>query len=673
MKSIKNKIAKLRESILTYEYFYHTLDQSIISDAEYDYLLNQLYNLELQNKKLITPDSPTQKVGSNLLSKFKQVIHFSPMLSLDNTFNLNGYLDFEKKIKKIVNTNAEISVCCELKIDGVAISIIYEEGIFVRAATRGDGIKGENITSNARMIKSIPMKLKGEKIPERLEVRGEVFMLKSDFITLNTKSNFNDKKFFSNPRNAASGSLRHIDPNITNERKLMFFCHGSGFFKGIDKCTSHYELLMKYSMWGLPVNNNFIVCCNYEEVFKFYKKFENKRHVLDFDIDGIVIKVNSLKIQKKLGCTTKYPRWAIAFKFVSQEKITKLNDVRFQVGRTGVITPVAYFKPINISGVIIRKASLHNKNEIERLNLHIGDSIVICRSGDVIPKLLSVIKNIRDSNAKKIFFPIFCPVCNTQLLENKEEKVIRCHSGLLCNAQKKKRLYHFFSKNALNAEGLGPKIINELIKKKYVISPIDFFYLTHNQLITLEHVGNKKSIKILLSIDKCKKTSFKRFIYALGIPNVGEVIAEKLANYFIMLDPLMYADILTLNSINGIGQVISNNIFNYFSTDENRKIVISLVRDIGIMWNYQENVILDTKKKYFFEKKIVLTGIFSAFSRTELKNILIELGANILSGISKNVDLLIYGKKFGKKFFKAKDYKINMINEEELNTLIQMK
>jgi len=671
MTSTKKKIDILRKNILNYEYFYHTLNQPLISDSEYDYLLHQLYNLESENKELITSDSPTQKVGSNLLSKFKKIRHFYPMLSLDNTFDINGYLNFEKRIKKFVDINESLSLCCELKIDGIAISIIYEEGILVRAGTRGDGFQGENITSNVRMIKSIPLKLRGINIPKRLEVRGEVFMLKSDFMKLNKTYNISENKYFSNPRNAAAGSLRHIDPKIISERKLMFSCYSCYFFTELEQeINTHYERLIKCLSWGLPVNKEIITCSNNRDVLDFYKKFEKKRHLLDFDIDGIVIKVNSIEMQKKIGCNAKSPKWAIAFKFVSAERITSLNDVKFQVGRTGVITPVAYFDPIYISGVMIRKASLHNKNEISRLNLHVNDSIIICRSGDVIPRVLSVIEKLRDDNAKKIIFPKFCPVCNTKLLENREEKIIRCHSGLTCDAQKKKSLHHFFSKKSLYVMGLGPKIINELINKEYVNNPIDFFFLKDSDLIKIENIGQKKSTKIINAINKCKKTTFKRFIYALGISGVGEIIAEKVANYFMKIDKLMNTNISELNRINGVGKVISRDIFNYFSIASNRNMVNKLIKEVGIFWNDQEVIKNDIKKTFFFNKKIVLTGVFNFVSRQKLKAILINLGAQVLNNISQKTDYLIFGKNFGMKFFKAKELNIKTINEEYLISLI---
>ncbi|QIE01827.1 NAD-dependent DNA ligase LigA [Buchnera aphidicola] len=673
MTSVKKKIDKLKKNILKYEYYYHTLNQPIISDAEYDYLLSQLYNLELENKEFITLDSPTQKVGSNLLSRFKKIKHFSPMLSLENTFNIDGYLNFEKKIRKSLNTNQTISFCCELKIDGIAISIIYEKGILVRAVTRGDGFQGENITNNIRNIKSIPLKLIGIDIPERLEVRGEIFMLKSDFINLNKQYEKNSHKSFSNPRNAAAGLLRHITKKTIFNKRLMFSCYTCIFFSDISqKLPMHYERLMKCASWGLPVNEEITVCLNHKDIINFYKIIEKKRCRLNFNIDGIVIKVNSIELQKKLGCNTKFPKWAIALKFLSTEKITLLQDVKFQVGRTGVITPVAYFDTIYISGVKIRKASLHNKNEIERLNLHINDSIVVCRSGDVIPKILSVVKSLRWNNGKKVIFPEYCPVCQNKLLENLEEKIIRCHSGWTCEAQKEKSLAHFFSKQALNVIGLGPKIINELIKNKYVNNPVDFFYLTEMNFMKLNYFSRKKSLKILSSIHKCKKTTFKRFIYALGISNVGEVISEKIANHFVSLKQLMHSDAIKLSSISGIGKSIAHNIHNYFSISSNCQMIDQLIHQIGIVWKNQDNCKIENKNKFLFNKKIVLTGVFKYFSRIELKTLLTNLGAQVINHISRNIDILICGKNFGAKLLQAKKLKIFIINEENLYNLINL-
>ncbi|QFQ31920.1 NAD-dependent DNA ligase LigA [Buchnera aphidicola] len=667
MKKIKYKINKLRKEILKYDYFYHTLDKPIVSDAEYDYLFNQLYNLESKYKQFITPDSPTQKAGSNLLDKFKKVSHFFPMLSLENTFDLKGYLKFENRIKKKYMINSAIDFCCELKIDGIAVSLIYEEGNLIRAATRGDGFFGENITNNIRTIKSIPSKLKGFNIPKRLEIRGEVFMLKSDFFELNIESFTGKKKYFSNPRNAAAGSLRQIDSKITAKRKLMFFCHGFNFFEETESFKTHYDVLMQLKNWGIPVNEEVLICFNHLEILNFYRKFEKYRASFDFDIDGIVIKLNSLYLQKKLGFNSKSPRWAIAFKFFSKEEISKLEDVKFEVGRTGVITPVAYFNPVYISGVLIKKASLYNKNEIDRLNLHFNDYIIIKRSGDVIPKIISVIIKNRSKNAKKVFFPIYCPVCNSELLLNKEEKIVRCLSGLICDAQKKKLFCHFFSKNALDANGLGPKVIYKLIQKKVVLNLIDFFYLTKEQLKSLSNIGEKKSIKIIETIVKSKKTTMNRFIYALGIFSVGEIISQKLSNYFIFPDNLVNASQKELESIDGIGKVVANNIFNYFSISENRKLVSKLIEILDIAPYHNQCF----NKNNVLNKNIVITGIFKDFSRSKLKAILIKLGARISNKISKKTELLIFGKKVGSKFFEASQLNIETMNEEELNSLIK--
>ncbi|QFQ32812.1 NAD-dependent DNA ligase LigA [Buchnera aphidicola (Aphis fabae)] len=668
MKKIKYQINKLRQKILKYDYFYHTLDQPIISDPEYDYLLNQLYDLELKHKEFVTSDSPTQKIGSNLLNKFKKIRHFFPMLSLENTFDLNGYVKFENRIKKKFINESVIDFCCELKIDGIAVSLIYELGTLVRAATRGDGYFGENITKNIKTIKSIPIQLKGCNIPKRLEVRGEVFMLKSDFLQLNNIDSTVKKKHFSNPRNIAAGSLRQIDAQITAKRKLMFFCHGFNFFEEIIYFKTHYEVLIQLKNWGIPINKEMLICSNYLEVLNFYKKFEKNRLSFDFDIDGIVVKVNSLYFQKKLGSNNKSPRWAIAFKYSSKEEVTKLNDIKFEVGRTGVITPVAYFNPVYISGVLIKKASLYNKNEINKLNLHFNDYIIIKRSGDVIPKIINVVKNKRLTNAKKIFFPIYCPVCNSKLMSNKEEKIIRCLSGLICDAQKKKIFCHFFSKNALDANGLGPKVINELIQKKIVLNLIDFFYLTEEQLKDIENVGKKKSIKIIKTIVKSKKTTMSRFIYALGIFSVGEIIGQKLSNYFNTCNNLINASKQELESIDGIGKVVANNIFNYFSIFENRRLVKRLIEILNIIPCSKHSI--NNKMTRIFNKDIVITGVFKEYSRNELKKILLKLGARINNRVSQKTELLIYGEKVGSKFLEAKKFNIKMINEKEFYFLI---
>ncbi|QCI18062.1 NAD-dependent DNA ligase LigA [Buchnera aphidicola (Aphis nasturtii)] len=667
MKKIKYKINKLRKKILKYDYFYHTLDKPIISDAEYDYLLNQLYDLELKYKKFITHNSPTQKVGSNLLNKFKKVAHFFPMLSLENTFDLNGYLKFENRIKKKYIVNSIIDFCCELKIDGIAVSLIYEEGSLVRAATRGDGYFGENITNNIKTIQSIPLQLQGSNIPKRLEIRGEVFMLKSDFFKLNNKFSIDRKKHFSNPRNAAAGSLRQTNSKITAQRKLMFFCHGFNFFEETQCFPTHYEMLIQLKNWGLPVNKDILICSNHLELLNFYKKFEKNRKSFNFDIDGIVVKLNSLYLQKKLGFNSKSPRWAIAFKFSSKEEVTKLNNVKFEVGRTGVITPVAYFNPVYISGVLIKKASLYNKSEINRLNLHVNDYIVVKRSGDVIPKITNVIQEKRLKNAKKIFFPIYCPVCNSELLLNTEEKIIRCLSGLTCNAQKKKLFCHFFSKNALDASGLGPSVIYKLIEKKIIVNLIDFFYLETEQLKNLSNIGEKQSIKIIKTIMKSKKTTMNRFIYALGIVSVGEVIAQKLSNYFSFTHNLINSNQRELESINGIGKVVAKNIFSYFSISENRKLVKKLIKILDIAPNHHKFA----NKKSVLNKNIVITGVFKDFSRNELKEVLIKLGARITNKVSKKTELLIFGEKAGSKFVEASKLNVKMINEEELYILIK--
>ncbi|CAL4318430.1 NAD-dependent DNA ligase LigA [Buchnera aphidicola] len=670
MKSIKKKIAILRKKILKYEYFYHTLDQSIISDVEYDYLFNRLYHLESQNPELITSDSPTQKIGSHRINKFKKIVHFSPMLSLENTFSLYGYLNFQKKIKSFKHCLREISFCCELKLDGVALSIVYEEGELIQAGTRGDGYIGENVTDNVRMIKSIPIKLKGYNIPKRLEIRGEIIILKSDFIELNNQLKINNKKIFSNPRNAAAGSLRQINPIITAQRKLLFFCHGYNFFNELDDISSHYHRLKKCQEWGFLIKEEMLLCYTSAEVYNFYKNLQEKRCLLDFHIDGIVVKVDSIPLQNKLGFNTKFPRWAIAFKFPSEEHITRLIKIKFQVGRTGVITPVGYLEPIQISGVIVKKASLYNENEINRLNIHINDFVIVCRSGDVIPKIIGVLEERRLHDAEKIFFPIFCPACKSKLIKNKEEPIIRCHSGFTCHAQKQKMIHHFFSKSALNVMGLGPEIIKKLIKNNIIQNINSVFFLTSLQLQQIDNIKEKKSISIINAIINCKKTTFSRFIYALSIPHVGKMVSNNIAAYFKTAQKLLDTNILELSIIPGVGKIIANSIFCYISSPSNRRIIMELTNNIGIFWDKEEISSKILKKTLFFNKRIVLTGTFIHYSRKQCINILVGLGAKISNTVSKNTDFLIYGNKVGSKYSNALRLKVEVINEEKFLMLI---
>ncbi|WWO98575.1 MAG: NAD-dependent DNA ligase LigA [Candidatus Dasytiphilus stammeri] len=579
-KSIEERINHLKSLLLHYEYQYHSLNDSELPDVEYDKLRLELCKLEQCYPEFITPNSPTQVVGAPSLGSFDLVNHESPMFSLENLHNEQDFFKFLKKISLYIKDINHINFCCELKLDGLAINLLYQKGILIRAISRGDGITGEDITSNARTIPGIPQQLKGDNLPNRIEIRGEVFMTKKGFNQLNSAARRTGHKIFTNPRNAAAGSLRQKDPHLTGKRPLSFYAYGIGLVQGSNIPDSHWHCLKRLNEWGLPICSYNYLCDSSEKVISFYKNIKSIRSRLDFEIDGIVIKIDSKFLQEQLGYTNRAPKWAIAIKFPPQEKLTRILDVEWQVGRTGVITPVGRLEPVRITGVIIKNVTLHNYNEIKRLDLYVGDIVVVRRSGDVIPKIVNVVKSERIPEARKINYPSCCPVCKSKL--EKFNSVIRCTGGLSCIAQIKEYLKHFVSRRAFNIKGLGSKIIEQLVKKCYVHSPVDLFLLTKHQLLQLENVGEKLAINILNSLKNAKQTTLARFIYALGILEVGKATAVTLAIHFKSIDTLMNADLKILMSIKNIGPSVGSNIYYFMSKLSNRKIIIRLIKEIGI-------------------------------------------------------------------------------------------
>ncbi|VFP81968.1 NAD-dependent DNA ligase LigA [Candidatus Erwinia haradaeae] len=584
MDSIKDKITNLQMLLRHYQYQYHMMDQPEISDAEYDLLINELRVLEKQHPKFLMADSPTQCIGASPISRntLKKVYHEVPMLSLDNVIDKNSYLAFHKRIKDELHDSDRIRLCCELKFDGLAVSLLYKDRKLVRASTRGDGRNGENITNNIRMIKTIPYYLNGHNIPESLEVRGEAFMLLSHFKKINYEALSRGHKVFSNPRNAAAGSLRQMDPRITRKRQLSFICYGLGLVEGGTMPTSHIKCLKKFQDWGLPVSEHTRLLDTQDEVLEFYDHMQINRPFLDYDIDGVVIKIDNLLLQKKLGCITHAPRWAVAFKFPAQEKITTVRDIDFQVGRTGVLTPVAQLEPVSISGVIVSSATLYNTSSISRLGIRIGDRVTIRRAGDVIPQIVSIIG--RNSQRHEVVIPIMCPACGSVLKRAKGEMGMYCTNGLTCSAQLKGALKHFVSRRALNIHGIGERIITQLVEKKYVTNLADLFYLTVSQLSEMERMGPKAAQYLVDELEKAKKTTFSRFLYALGISNIGQTTAVNLAVHFQTLDALMNANIDDLILVNGIGKVVARQIRHFFNEENNRQVLHILIKDIGITW-----------------------------------------------------------------------------------------
>ena len=671
MESVQDKITALRTTLRHHEYLYHVLDAPEIPDAEYDRLMRELRTLEEQHPDLITPDSPTQRVGAAPLTAFEQVRHEIPMLSLDNVFDEAGYLAFNKRVQDRLKSSDDITFCCELKLDGLAVSLLYEDGLLVRAATRGDGTTGENITTNVRTIRAIPLRLKGDNIPARLEVRGEVFMNQAGFEKLNAEARRTGGKIFANPRNAAAGSLRQLDPRITATRPLTFFCYGFGLVEGGELPHSHWESLQQFKVWGIPVSDRIRLCHSAEEVLAFYHQVERDRPQLGFDIDGVVIKVNSQALQERLGFVARAPRWAIAFKFPAQEQLTTVRDVEFQVGRTGAITPVARLEPVQVAGVMVSNATLHNADEIARLGLRIGDRVVIRRAGDVIPQVVNVVESERPENTQEVVFPSHCPVCGSDVERVEGEVVTRCTGGLICGAQRKEAFKHFVSRRALDVEGIGDKIIDQLVEKEYVRTPADLFRLSAAMLTGLDRMGPKSAQNIVDALNKAKETTLARFLYALGIREVGEATAVNLANHFGSLDKIMDADLDALIAVQDVGKVVAAHVRNFMEEASNREVIRQLVEDIGIHWPEITVVNIDELDNPFAGKTVVLTGSLSIMSRDEAKERLSALGAKVSGSVSKKTALVIAGEAAGSKLAKAQELGIEVIDEAEMIRLLE--
>ncbi|MDR0219612.1 MAG: NAD-dependent DNA ligase LigA [Enterobacteriaceae bacterium] len=670
MKNIIQKINELRATLRHHEHLYHVMDAPEIPDAEYDRLMRELKSLEEQHPELITADSPTQRVGAAPLTAFEQVRHEIPMLSLDNVFDEESYLAFDKRVRDRLKDSRELVFCCELKLDGLAVSLLYENGELVQAATRGDGTTGENITANVRTIRAIPLRLKGDNIPARVEIRGEVIIKQKGFEKLNEEARRTGNKIFANPRNAAAGSLRQLDPRITAKRPLTFYCYGIGVFEGKDLPASHYERLMQFKAWGLPVSDKVKLCRGTQQVLDFYRETEQQRPTLGFDIDGVVIKVDPLELQETLGFVAKAPRWATAFKFPAQEQMTIVRDVEFQVGRTGAITPVARLEPVQVAGVTVSNATLHNADEIERLGVRIGDTVVIRRAGDVIPQVVGVVLEKRPTESQEITFPQHCPVCSSDIERVEGEAVARCTGGLFCGAQRKEALRHFVSRRAMDVDGMGEKIIEQLVDKEYVKTPADLYRLTAGKLTGLERMGPKSAQNVIDALEKSKKTTFARFIYSLGIREVGEATAANVVAHFGTLEKLRAADTQALIAVQDVGDVVASHVVNFFSEPHNQAVIDDLVNNIGIHWESVETSSAEEMDSPFAGKIVVLTGSLSRLSRDEAKDKLIALGAKVTGSVSKKTDIVIAGEAAGSKLAKATELGITVIDEEEMLRLL---
>ena len=663
MTNIQTQLDNLRKTLRQYEYEYHVLDNPSVPDSEYDRLFHQLKALELEHPEFLTSDSPTQRVGAKPLSGFSQIRHEIPMLSLDNAFSDAEFNAFVKRIEdRLILLPKPLTFCCEPKLDGLAVSILYVNGELTQAATRGDGTTGEDITANIRTIRNVPLQLLTDNPPARLEVRGEVFMPHAGFERLNKYALEHNEKTFANPRNAAAGSLRQLDPNITSKRPLVLNAYGIGIAEGIDLPTTHYDRLQWLKSIGIPVNPEIRLCNGADEVLGFYRDIQNKRSSLGYDIDGTVLKINDIALQNELGFISKAPRWAIAYKFPAQEELTLLNDVEFQVGRTGAITPVAKLEPVFVAGVTVSNATLHNGDEIERLNIAIGDTVVIRRAGDVIPQIIGVLHERRPDNAKPIIFPTNCPVCDSQIIRIEGEAVARCTGGLFCAAQRKEALKHFVSRKAMDIDGVGGKLIEQLVDRELIHTPADLFKLDLTTLTRLERMGTKSAENALNSLENAKSTTLDRFIFALGIREVGEATALNLANHFKTLDALKDANLEELQQVPDVGEVVANRIFIFWREAHNVAVVEDLIAQ-GVHWETVE--VKEASENLFKDKTVVLTGTLTQMGRNEAKALLQQLGAKVSGSVSSKTDFVIAGDGAGSKLAKAQELNITVLTEEE--------
>jgi len=664
---ISAELEQLRSDINHHNHRYHSLDAPEISDAEYDRLLQRLKNLEAEYPQLITPDSPTQRVGSAPLSAFVTVVHEMPMLSLDNAFSDEDLLAFNKRVQDRLKSKEDIEFACEVKLDGIAVSLMYRDGALVRGATRGDGANGEDITQNVRTISSIPLRLIGKGFPQVLEVRGEIYMPKAGFNNFNEKALAAGEKLFINPRNAAAGSLRQLDSRLTAARPLEMCAYSIGLVEGGKLPERHTDTLKALQGWGFLINREMTVANNIDDCFTYYRRIHEKRSELAYDIDGIVFKVNSRELQEQLGFISRAPRWAIAYKFPAQEETTILQDVEFQVGRTGAVTPVARLKPVFVGGVTVSNATLHNRDEISRLGVKIGDTVVVRRAGDVIPQIVAVIESKRPADARDIIFPTHCPVCGSPVETVPGEVAARCDGGLICAAQRKEAIKHFVSRKAMNVEGLGDKLVEQLVDLNMINTIADIYSLSREQLANLERMGEKSADNILAALETSKKTTLAKFIYALGIREVGESTARNFAKHFGTFEAFASADELNLQQVTDVGPVVAHFAFEFFQQQNNRQ-AIEQLKAAGIRW--PDEIATGTDAP-LLGLTYVLTGSLEIFSRDDAKAHLLALGAKVSGSVSAKTDYVVAGPGAGSKLQKAEELGKTVLTEEDLLALLK--
>lgn len=663
----KAKIGKLREEINFHNYRYYVLDNPVISDAQYDQLMRELEDRERKFPHLVTPTSPTQRVGAPPLEKFEEARHTLPMLSLANAFDEEEVREFDTRVKRFLEIAKDIEYSAELKVDGVAVELSFQDGRFIAGSTRGDGFVGENVTQNLRTVKTIPLTLirgKESPLPSRLEVRGEVYLPIKAFQELNIKRERSGEPPFANPRNAAAGSLRQLDSSITAQRPLDIFCYGVGQLSG-RSFETHWETLEALGHWGFKVNPHRKRCRRIEEALEYYREMDELREKLPYEIDGVVIKVNSLRLQETLGTIARSPRWALAFKFKPKQVTTKIRDIVVQVGRTGALTPTAVMDPVRVGGVEISRATLHNQDEIDKKDVRIGDTVVVQRAGDVIPEVVRVIPEKRTGKEKKFRLPAKCPVCGSEVFKPEGEAVARC-TGIACPAQLKESLIHFSSRGAMNIDGLGEKIIDQLVDRGLVKDYADLYALTMEGLLTLERMGEKLAGNILTSILNSKKTSLDRLIYALGIRHVGEHMAKLLACEFPTLEELSKTPEEKLMSIREVGPQVAKSICKFFQQKNNLR-VIQKLKELGVKHPPPSQRL----RKKFEGQTFVFTGALKTMSREEAESRVESLGGRASSSVSKKTDFVVVGDEPGSKYEKAKALGVKILSEEEFLKILK--
>ncbi len=668
-KALLAELQQLHEQLNQHNYHYYVLDDPQVPDAEYDRLFRQLQAIEAEYPELITIDSPTQRVGAEPLAAFEQVKHVVPMLSLGNAFSEEDVYAFDKRLCDKLDSNDTLMYSAEPKLDGLAVSVVYENGQLVRAATRGDGSTGEDITQNVRTIDSIPLKLLGKGYPSLLEVRGEVFISRQGFERMNAQARKNDEKVFANPRNAAAGSLRQLDPRVTAKRPLEIYCYSVGQVEGGELAVTHSGILKQLQQWGLRINPEVKNVKGPEGCWRYYEQIGKRRDSLPYEIDGVVYKVDRLDLQAELGFVSRAPRWAIAHKFPAQEEITTVQAVEFQVGRTGALTPVARLEPVNVAGVTVSNATLHNMDEVERKDVRVGDSVIVRRAGDVIPEVVSVILDRRPKGTRKVKLPAQCPVCQSVVERLEDEAVARCTGGWFCAAQRKEAIKHYASRKAIDIEGLGDKLVEQLVDEGLIEHIHDLYALNQEQLSALERMGDKSAENLISALQISKTTTLPRFIFALGIREVGEATALNLANYFGDIDAVMQADEEALLSVNDIGPVVAKNIVTFFEQKHNKDIIKKLMR-AGMHWPVIE-VDNGTVSNKLEGNTYVLTGTLSEMTRDEAKAKLQALGAKVTGSVSKNTTALIAGENAGSKLSKAEALGVEVLDEAALQTLLE--